>query len=423
MIKDTVKKLQKLDGLVRECSGDYFHSRPLVTYTVSECGEVFFDLRDLALACAVTGNNLLLSGGTGCGKTHLAKMVMSALFGDKGYNVLQMDASFSLDKIRNIAFKIIKEGGNLDEAVKEAKILRVPGVIVDEYNRAPAEITNIIQGWLQNGTLTFEGGYEVSPGVLIDDKKRYQWKIATVNEGSRYAGARKLDKASRDRLSVEIPLSIFSMTDEDRRKLRSKTSTDVEVYNGDGALDDVVAVMQDVREIPLAGSADEFLLYLQRMSQCVKAPNKTKEEIENFSPEYCKGCHLSKGHNNICGNVERAPSDRSVISLQNLAKSFALLRTVKSGSDAESVSADIEDVIAAAPFVLYNKLDINPGWVDKTGKGSKWQAINTAIKMSYEKFQKFLRDNYEHLSQPKPESLIAIKSYAEKNDAWVADLK
>lgn len=421
--KETVKKLQKLDSLVRDASKDYFHSRPLVTYTTNDGSEISLDLRDLALACAATGNNLLLTGGTGCGKTHFAKMIMSALFGSEGYKVLQIDASFSLDKLRNIVFKAIKEGGSLDEAVKEAKILTVPGVVVDEYNRAPKEITNIIQGWLQNGTLTFEGGYEVNPGVLIGDKKRYQWKIATVNEGSRYEGARKIDKASRDRLSVEIPLSVFSMTDEDRRKLHSKTSTDVEVYNGEGAFDDVAIVMQGIKEIPLAGSADEFLLYLQRMSQCAKAPNKTKEEIENFSPEYCKGCHLSKGHNNICGNIERAPSDRSIISLQNLAKSFALLRTMKTGRASDEVTADIEDVIAATPFVLYSKLDINPGWIEKTGKGSKWQAINTAIKMAYEKFQKFVRDNYEHLSEPKPQSLIAIKSYAEKNDAWAADLK
>ena len=109
--------------------------------------------------------------------------------------------------------------------------------------------------------------------------------------------------------------------------------------------------------------------------------------------------------------------------MQNTAKSFALLRTLKTGSTPESISADIEDVIATAPFVLYNKLDINPGWIDKTGKGSKWQATNNAIKLAYEKFQKFVRDNYEHLAEPKLESLIAIKSYAEKNDAWAADLK
>lgn len=424
---DRIERFNGLDARVREASKEYYHSRPVASYSLTDeegkTHSVEVDLRALLLLSALTDNKVLLSGSTGCGKTHLAKMVNAALFGEKGYRTLQIDASFSLDKLRDITFKTIAEGGRLHDAVVEADVLNVPGVVIDEYNRAPPEITNIIQGWLQNGVLTFEGGKECRPGVVFNDGERYQWKIATVNEGSRYSGARKLDKASRDRLSVEIPLDVFPLTDDDRRKLRAKTSTGVEVYNGDGALEDVLAAVKDIRQVPLSAPAEEFLLYLQRMNQCVKTPNKTKLEVENFSPEYCKGCHLSKGQNNICGSVY-APSDRSIIALQNLARGFAFYRHVQIGSP---LVADSEDVIAAAPFVLLSKLDIHPGWIDKKGEGSpngsRWAAVTQVVKYAYERFAMFFKNNYKSLKSKTPDAENAIKKYAAENDAWAVELR
>ena len=381
--------------------------------------EVKLDLRDVLVASAVTGNNALLSGSTGEGKTHLSKMIMAGLFGNK-YRVLQMDASFSLDKLRDMTYDVIANGGRLQDAVTATDLLTTPGVVIDEYNRAPNEITNIIQGWLQNGTITFEGGCEVHPGVTFNDgKERYQWKIATVNEGGKYAGARKLDKASRDRFAVEIPLDLFPPTDDDNRRLEEKTGTSVDAYDGDGLLDDVLTVMQGVRSIPISEDAGEFLLYLQRMNQCTKAPNKTKLEIENFGPEYCKGCRLSRDKDNICGSIY-APSRRSRIALQNLAKGFALARAVKAGT--EPAAAELEDVVAAAPFVLYSKLDIQPGWMEKVGGGSRWQAVTNVMKYSAERFGRFVQVNFEYLGSKTKESDEALRKYAQEQDAWAYQL-
>ena len=423
MKKDLISTFQSLDARVREATRDYYHSRPLANYTAHNRKTVSIDLRGMLLASAITANNVLLPGTTGAGKTHLSKMFMAGLFGVTGYKTLQMDASFSLDKLRNIAFDVIANGGNLHDAVREADVLTVPGVVIDEYNRAPSEITNIIQGWLQNGALTFEGGKEVHPGVAFNGRERYQWKIATVNEGGPYSGARKLDKASRDRLNVEIPLDVFPLTREDRYKLHSKTSTAVDAYDGAGVLDDVISALQGVRTIPISGTVDEFLLYLQNMNQCIKAPNKTKLEIENFSPEtMCRGCHLITGNNNLCGSVY-APSDRSIISLQNLAKGFAVYRCLQTEDDPSQLRVELEDVLAAAPFVLLSKINIHPGWIDKTSVGSRWQAVNNVVKFSYERFTKFIRSNWEYLQQQTTEAKAALKTYAEEKDAWAVDLR
>lgn len=423
-MKQAIQKLRDLDVRIQESSKDYFHSRPLIDYSVinskgNSCS-VQAGLKTVLLLSAATQNNALISGTTGSGKTHLAKMVSAGLYGD-AYKILQMDASFSLDKLRDIAFYVIadKEKGNLHDAVMETPLLRAPGIVIDEYNRAPNEITNIIQGWLQNGTLTFEGGREVYPGHEFDNE-RYQWKLATVNEGTRYSGARKLDKASRDRFGLEIPLDIFPLTDDDRRKLRTKKNANVDASDGKGALDDLLYVMKAIREIPLTSTADEFLVYLQRMNQCVKTPNNTKLEVENFSPEYCKGCHLAKDCNNICGSVY-APSDRSIIALQSMAKGLALYRhaTVPSTNP----EADIEDIIAVAPFALYSKMDIHPGWVDKVAKQSRWQAINTIIKQAYSRFSNFFRNNMEYIGQNTPEAKEKMQEYAKGNDAWAVELR
>lgn len=426
MDKSTIDTFKSLDARVRESTREYFHSRPLATYEVQEDGvtkTVSMDIRAMMVVSASSGNNVLVTGKSGSGKTHFAKMAMAGFYGNNGYRTLQIDANFSLDKLRDIAFDIIAGGGRLSDAVRETGLLTVPGVVIDEYNRAPHEIRNIIQGWLQNGTLTFEGGKEVSPGVLFNGRERYQWKFATANEGARYSGAGKIDKGSRDRFNVEIPLDLFPPTREDKYKLHSKFSTAVDAYDGNGALEDILAVLQEIRKIPLSGTADEFLLYLQNMDQCVKAPNNTKLEIESFSPETtCKGCHLNKGDNNLCGSVY-APSERSIISLQNLAKGFSTYRCIQTGSDPERLQVKIQDVLAAAPFVLFSKIDINPGWIDKDSKGSCWQAINSVVKHAYNRFSVFAIANWQHLEKDTSEGRVALKKYAAEKDAWSVDLR
>jgi len=416
-----------LEDRVNNASKEYYHSRPLAAYTVQTAQRVrpvSIGLRALLLLCATTGNNVLLSGGTGCGKTHLAKMVQSGLVGD-AYKVLQMDASFSLDKLRDIAFQTVKDGGRLSEAVQESPLVTAPMVIIDEYNRAPDELRNMIQGWLQNGSLVFEGGREVYPGVAYKNgngESRYQWKIATLNEGALYGGARKVDKASRDRLAVEIPLDVFPPTDEDRRNMREKRSSGIGVHAGDvGALESLWQAMSAVSSLPLGGDADEFLLYLGRMGQCIKAPNKTKLEIERFSPEYCKGCHHSARNSNLCGSVF-APSDRSLINLQSLAQGFALYRGLQAEDDPEKLQVELEDIMAAAPFLLYGKIDIHPGWVDAVAKGSKWQAVNAVLKLVYTSFKQYFQKNWEHLQQGTPESQKALQKYAADTDPWCMEL-
>ncbi len=416
--EEIIEKLRNLNDELRRISKGFLHSTPLAKYKVDNI-EVIYDLRDLLLMCAVSGSNCLLTGKTGCGKTTIARMVAS-LFGDYGF--LQVDATLDVNKLRDLTFEPIKKGEKLSDAVKTTKLIDAPAVVIDEYNRAPLEITNILQGYLQNGSLIFEGGKEVFPGVDFNGRK-YQWKIATVNEGEKYYGTRRIDKASRHRFAVEINLDIFEPSDKDRRELIEHGGARI-VESERSHLNDILAVYKSLEKVKISPIVEEFVLYFMRMNQCIKSPEGTKSSVY-FTQEYCKGCHLLPIDNEICGNIF-APPERAIINWITLARTFALYRASKYGGE---VMVREEDAIASAPFVLYLKMDINPSWVAKRYRGSEWNATKNVINLAYERFRNFYNSIYDILKKRaegkdiNEKDLGKIKKYLTTRDVWVADLK
>lgn len=423
-MENETRTLKTLLTRIGESTKKFYHSTLLADYE-SEGIKAEYGIRELLLLAAVTNNNVILTGRSQSGKTHLAKMVMSALFGSN-YGFLPVDITLNENKLRNLSFGAIKEGKNLNDAVKETKLISAPGVIVDEYNRAPYEITNILQGYLQNGTLVFEGGKEMTPGTPFSNGK-YQWKIATLNEGRKYGGAREVEKASRNRLPIEIPLDVFTPTEEDERKiiLHGKAGLDVEKKQPLTHL--VIEFYEKINQVPLEATAEEFIMYLTRLNQCTKSPEKSKLTIENFSMDYCKGCRHIVKDNGICGNVF-APSERSIIALSGLAKGFAIIRYAKAQDKTkkqQDIKATIEDVLEAAPFTLYSKIDIEPNWVEKYAQGSKWKATKDVIKKCYDRFTRFFAKNEEVLKRgaETEEDKQNLEKYATEEDPWCLNLK
>ncbi len=419
--KNTVyKTLNELETKLREGSADYYHSGTLAKYT-ADGNEVNIDLRGMLLCSAIVGLPVLLTGSTGGGKTTIARKAAKSFFGD--YAMLQMDSSFNMDKLRDVSFKKIKEGGLLSEAVSPTKLVTSPVAIIDEYNRAPTEITNIIQGYLENGKLSFEGGAETETG--IDDKEggRYQWKIATANEGSKYHGARKMDKASRNRLAVEIDLDVFPLAENDRRNLISKGRAKTQDKGGEDRTQDILALKKYACDIPLHWEAEEFLAYLMRMDQCIESPEGTKNTI-NVN-ERLKGSHHLALDSGIYSAVS-APSARSISHARELSQAFALYRASKTGAKEEVL---LDDVMAAAPFVTYSKMDVEDGWVAKRAGTSKWNAVNEVLKLSYQRMQRGYKKNLEIMKKLgsgkalEEAELSALREYVEKEDPWFMDFR
>jgi len=416
---------------INQSTAGFYHSTPLISTMVNEgssgAAMVEVGIREMLLLCAMSGLNVILTGRTRGGKTMLARAVMEGIFGDN-FGFMQIDASLDESKFKDILFGRIKKGKSLSEAVEPSKLLTAPGIIFDEFNRAPEVIVNKLQNWLTNGMLTFEGGREVFPGVMVDGQK-YQWKIATINEGIAYTGTSLIDKATRGRFSVQIPMDVFIPTEQDRRDIIEKGPFSVSVRaeskkqdssklkklrrleeklsgesrrGSDAAKDNsgslqgaLFELNKEVKQVPIRGDATEFLLYLLKKDHCYRSPTGTKLGFENFTVERCKGCHAWALNGGICGSVF-APTEGTISELKRLASAFAIYRNYVAPDTKTEVVAG--DVIAVSPFVLYKKMDIADAWVEKNGSGSGWEATNTAVKMMYQNFTTGtdeLRDIYE----------------------------
>jgi hypothetical protein len=240
-----------------------------------------------------------------------------------------------------------------------------------------------------------------------------------VNEGEKYYGARKIDKASRNRLATEINLDLFEPGESDKRKIiaekRIKSNG-----NRESCLNYVLELHRQVEEVEINPMATEFFLYFSRMNQCVKSPEKTKLSV-NFSLEYCKGCHLKALDAEICSSVF-APPERTIIHWKDLSQAFALYRACKQECKPE---VTVEDAAAAAPFVLYSKLDINDGWVAKKAKGSLWNAINFVVKICRDRQLRFWKAHEDILKRgdPTEEDMEKITKYVSERDPWAMDLR
>ena len=166
---------------------------------------------------AVNGGNLMISGGTRIGKTELSWPTLQALFGDEETAFLQVDASLDMNKLRDINFEVLRSGKTLADASLETKFIAGSAALVDEINRAIAEQTSILHGWLVNGRFVVEGGRSFDPGKVIDTINgktidmpfRYHFKVATLNEGNGYIGTKQMDAAARSRFAVELNLNTF----------------------------------------------------------------------------------------------------------------------------------------------------------------------------------------------------------------------
>jgi MoxR-like ATPase len=383
--------LKELNEKFRKVSKSFYHSSSLAEYNV-EGKHVSFDLRDILLMCVISGSNVLLTSRTGSGKTTLAKMLAMSLFGND-YAFIQVDTKLDENKLRDIAFNKIKEGGNLSEAITETKMLTAPCVILDEFNRAPSILINQLQGYLTNGTLVFEGGREFVPGVQTKSGGRYQIKIGTINEGQEYHGAQLIDKASRDRFAVEINLDVFPPTAEDRINLIRSGCARIPKNSEESMLEEILELYELTLQVPLNPFAEEFVAYFMRMNQCIKSPEGIKLTVTGVGGEFCKGCSALPPDKEICGNIY-APSERTVANWILLSKAFALYRTYKLNSK-EDAEVMIEDVKAAAPFVLYSKLSINPNWVAKHCERSLYNSINEVIRIAYDRWLRGLKENKE----------------------------
>ena len=197
----------------------------------------------------------------------------------------------------------------------------------------------------------------------------------------------------------------------------------------------IVHLRRVVDKIPVPTEVRYFLCYLAGLSYCIRAPRGNKESIF-LSPDVCDGCHHLAQFYGLCGSIV-APSSRILLRLKQIGKAFALFRAWRTGIMKNLVVLP-EDVIAAAPFVLYSKLQLNPIWIRTAGdrfrgfRGDRWTAIREILTWLYEeRFLSFLSHNGGGLSafihqatmgrELKAEEWEKIYRYVREKDPCVFD--
>jgi hypothetical protein len=441
-LRTPFEKIASIQASIQECTRDYFHSAVLAEYTDPITGKkVTYGLRDLTLIGAIVGADVLMTGNTGCGKTMFANRIAIALHGHEHYTEKTCTPGTREADFTDLNFETITKGGKLREAIEAPAVLKNPCVVVNELNRMP-EVT-------QNKLIPyFDKKYEYLGAEFLvgvpTENGLYQFRIVTINEGDKFGGTASIDAAVRDRLIIEIPMDLFPLTREDRYKKRKSHARPSEHIKDNGHTDEIFSLLALSRAIELSKEAEIFLGYLEGLNNCVKSNTQSKMgvDIGYLCQNLCSGCHNIQYDNHICNNV-LAPTERALDKLRDIGQGFALLRAYKAHkgqnqgirqklgdaneqtvSEFDGLKVEIADIIAAAAFVLFSKVEINPLWVQKHYQGNKWAAVQAVVNITYQRFQKFLDfdrqlvEKYFSNQSLSDSEITKLTDYAVKKDAW-----
>ena len=393
----------------------YFNNSKVATVSSNVKGkisDISFTLDDVLLSGAMTQSSILLNGSSGSGKTFLTELVSEYLFGKGNYARKNITPDMNEQDFMDIDFGAIKEGKRLKEALLADKVLACPAFIIDEANRAPPIIQNRLMQILENDIDL--KSKKIKAGVELENNDYYQWVLLTLNIGSEYAGTSAIDRALRDRITIDIPIDNFPPTIEDQVKMvRKDFVKGSKMSRPEGIEELIYSIYQDLDAIQLSLEAEAFILYLSFCSNCVHSPTFTKYGVA-FSPLFCreKDCEYARNPplNKICP-FTFAPSNRVLRRIVKVAKGFYLVRQAKIAQeiaareniDFNSIDQDfivgnvqqwevsLKEVISIAPLILHSKVSMNREWVNNEYNGNSFLAAMEYIKVAANQLANFMK--------------------------------
>lgn len=432
---ETLEAVAELDHRVKAATSQFHSSTAACTTHDPTLGHVFGEMAltvsDVLLVAALSQVHVLVTGPTGRGKTDLVKLVCQGLFGNAWF-LLRLNPHLTEETFADISMKKLSQEG-LREAISPAPFLSLPTTVLDECNRTPSALTNILLGFT-DGTIELKCGVKYDVGYAYRNSEgkdaRYHFVIGTMNEGKGYEGTFALDSALSRRFTLRIPFAELRPTPHDLVNIIQQRTGHAEMESFSNQVGRIAAISDGVRRISLDPLAFVYLAYLGNVGRCPHAA--AGFHFEDVTQQLCAAseCRIQKRANGFCPSVGGL-SEGVLIFLKRAAFGLAALRAARTyraihraceqedptqtsklqeftefeGDGDElraavlakyvpSISVSVQDLKALLPFVgLGGKVWTAPEYVGKHFGGSTWQALQHYARETYASMETFFRQN------------------------------
>jgi energy-coupling factor transporter ATP-binding protein EcfA2 len=394
-----------------------------------------FKIDDLLFVALMVREHVLLTGSSGSGKSKLAQILGAVAFGNDQVAEKTINPEMGVEDFCDLDFGMIKQGSTYLDALKEQPMLMKPMLILNEANRAPPVVQNVLFQILDNNLNV--KSMHIPLGIKLDVNNTriipvpkqntngafqkyvdepgnsYLWSVITVNEGTEFTGTQQMDRALLDRITVEIPMDIYAPTFEDEIKMLVTPDRNLVGFNTSKDSILLVCKAKSVIEssIPIYRGAELFIQFLGLLSACDKVEIVNKRRV-NFNTSICENCpYGGKGdEKDYCPHTS-SPSNRIRRKLVKYARGIVLVKILKTldhvmpatgppnavaQRDLERVKqlcavADVRrrDISEVAPLLLRSKLDSDKNWIRKHFYGNRIQAVKAVVERGLEAAQLF----------------------------------
>jgi hypothetical protein len=452
----TAETIIEFDERVKAATSQFYNSAvagtvydPLLGHIL---GETELSVIDLLLVAILSQVHTLVTGPTGCGKTDLVRLVCQGVFGKDGWFLLRLNPHLTEETFANLDMRKLADGVMRD-AIAPAPFLSLPCTVLDEINRTPAALTNILLGFC-DGRIELKCGMKYEVGYSAERTQRsakvcsgnhqdvqcqdtnYHFVIGTMNEGKEYAGTFDLDPALHRRFTLQIPFGELRPTPRDLVNIVENRTGNAQPADYGNLVDGVVRINRMVLKLPLDPLATVYLIYLGNVGRCPYSP--TGFHPEQPSQELCAKaeCRIQKIANAFCPSASGF-SEGLLIFLKRAACGLAALRaarTVKAVCNAfeegktdqieqfketlgiqagrgklreaviarylEAVTVGVADIKALTPFVaMGGKVRIAEEYVAKHFAGSQLLAMREYLRLTYSAVENFFRQHQSLIQQ------------------------
>jgi MoxR-like ATPase len=438
----TAEAIIEIDKRVKSATSQFYNSA--VASTVYDpvlgdvVGEIELTVTDLLLIAILSQVHVLVTGPTGRGKTDLVKLVCQGVFGKNGWFLLRLNPHLTEETFANIDMKKLADGV-LRDAVSPSPFLQLPCTILDEVNRTPAALTNILLGFC-DGRIELKCGLKYDVGNKYKDRDQqdrwYHFVVGTMNEGREYSGTFELDPALNRRFTLQIPFGQLRPTPSDLVNIIENRTGPTTPADETNAVEKIAAICDEITQLALEPLAMVYLIYLGNVGRCPHSPSGF--HTNQASQELCSKtqCRIQKIANSFCPSFSGL-SEGVLIYLKRTACGLAALRaaqtieavrgickaedsehidklrefsnTETSGDELqeavvskylETIVVTADDIKALVPFVsLGGKVWVAKEYVAKHFAGSPLLAMQEYVRLTYSRLENFFRNHKAFFEQ------------------------